>query len=352
MANEQKLQSEAGQVEEVLAIHPPRSFLTRILSLIHPQRQKPKLPAIKSLPLPSTYRLSDSLTELPYSAASPPAPGSTVLYLAYGSNLCRETFQGRRGIRPLSAVNVVVPELKLTFDLPGIPYNEPCFANSARRGEEERADPETEDSPLIKQSEQKLVASYGSLNSKNIESDSVPLIGVVYEVTAEDYKHIIDTEGPTYADVVVSCTALATPKALLNRNEVSEQEGKPFKAHTLLAPPSAARRPPSGKPAEPSLRYLKLCRDGAAEHSLPDEWQAYLNGLQPYTITSFRQSVGKVVFIATFMPLILLLFGLRVFLKDSKMSKKFGSWAIKIGWKTYDKVFVPLFGEGERTVDS
>jgi hypothetical protein len=59
-------------------------------------------------------------------------PG-TYLYLAYGSNLSYETFQKGRGVKPLAQLNVQVPDLRLTFDLPGIPYAEPCFANSGTR---------------------------------------------------------------------------------------------------------------------------------------------------------------------------------------------------------------------------
>lgn len=64
---------------------------------------------------------------------SPSASTKTILYLAYGSNLCAETFLGRRGIRPVSQINVSAPAFDLSFDLPGIPYNEPCFANTRPR---------------------------------------------------------------------------------------------------------------------------------------------------------------------------------------------------------------------------
>ncbi|KAL8636113.1 MAG: hypothetical protein Q9228_006458, partial [Teloschistes exilis] len=53
------------------------------------------------------------------SSSSSKEKEKTYLYLAYGSNLAASTFQGARGIRPLAALNVVVPELVLTFDLPG-----------------------------------------------------------------------------------------------------------------------------------------------------------------------------------------------------------------------------------------
>ncbi|KAJ1327646.1 gliotoxin/aspirochlorine biosynthesis gamma-glutamylcyclotransferase [Microdochium nivale] len=58
----------------------------------------------------------------------PPVP-KTYLYLAYGSNLAAETFLGRRGIRPISRINVSAPAFDLNFGLGGLPYWEPCFAN-------------------------------------------------------------------------------------------------------------------------------------------------------------------------------------------------------------------------------
>ena len=108
----------------------------------------------------------------------------TVLYLAYGSNLCNETFLGKRAIRPLSQINVMVPSLRLTFDLPGIPYSEPCFANTALRSPD-ALDHDDDD------------------YHKNRWHKG--LIGVVYEVTLSDYAHIIATEGggSSYKDILV-----------------------------------------------------------------------------------------------------------------------------------------------------
>ncbi|KAL9005989.1 MAG: hypothetical protein Q9188_001279, partial [Gyalolechia gomerana] len=121
-------------------------------------------------------------------------PEKTYLYLAYGSNLASSTFRGARGIRPLAALNVVVPELVLTFDLAGIPYTEPCFANTAYRSSQPTLPntSENEKSPL-------LPATY----KKDPPWDK-GLVGVVYEVTPKDYAHIIATEGggASYHDVL------------------------------------------------------------------------------------------------------------------------------------------------------
>ena len=131
-----------------------------------------------------------SLTEQPFnlerreSTANIAKEHGTVLYLAYGSNLCYETFQKRRAIKPLSQVNVLVPELRLTFDLPGIPYAEPCFANTARRD--------------VDQAPGKLEAERQALGTKkpgyHKDRWRKGMVGVVYEVTPSDYAHIIATE--------------------------------------------------------------------------------------------------------------------------------------------------------------
>jgi hypothetical protein len=193
---------------------------------------------------------------------------STILYLAYGSNLCAETFKGKRGIRPLSAVNVHVPSLDLTFDLPGIPYAEPCFANTRYH-----LPPSNSDSDYHKDRWHK------------------GLIGVVYEVTPEDYRTIIATEGggASYQDVIVPCFPLPAGIKIVDPTP----SGAPFDVHTLLSPSSTGRNQrPDPSYAQASARYLKLITDGAEEHELPSEYKAYLYNIRPYTITTVRQKIG------------------------------------------------------------
>ena len=100
---------------------------------------------------------------------------TSLIVLGYGSNLSAETFRGKRGIRPLSQVNVVVPEIALAFNLPGVPYSEPCFANTVYRTVEDET---------------------SSKHTDEYHKDRwhKGLVGVVYEVTKEDFAHIIATE--------------------------------------------------------------------------------------------------------------------------------------------------------------
>ncbi|KIW03237.1 uncharacterized protein PV09_05459 [Verruconis gallopava] len=287
------------------------------------------------LPLTTTSRLAAA-------RGGDSSAAETKLYLAYGSNLCYETFQGRRGIRPLSQVNVVVPTLRMTFDLPGIPYVEPCFANSAER------DPR---SPHSKP----------EYSSEDYHKDrwKKGMVGVVYEVTPEDYAHIIATEGggASYKDVLVECFPLEP-----GEDEVPELPlSQGFQAHTLFAPMASPNDPKGGRfarpdpsYAQPSARYLKLITDGAEEHSLPKEYMDYLYGIRPYETRSQRTRMGAFVLSMLWGPFFLFFFALTKMYQDK--DGKVPAWVANLGnmiftavWTSYDSIFKPIFGDGERT---
>ena len=340
--------------------------------------------AHERLPRPSKRRQSESLLESPFDLEAPPntplreiGGGSevpkTVFYLAYGSNLCRETFQGRRGIKPLSAVNVVVPQLVMTFDLAGIPYTEPCFANSRYRNPSptiELSTPITP-SPTSKTSPKpSLASSLDGASPRDLETKDYHktrwhkgMVGVVYEVTLQDYTHIIATEGggSAYQDVLVDCYELP-----LGSSSVPEvPTTQPFKAHTLYSPltPHGIKSLKKGSKfarpdpnyAQPSARYLKLITDGADEHDIPQEYKNYLHQLRPYTITTLRQRIGGTVFRTFWMPVIFFVFSLNKKFADDK--GRAPAWLNAVSgaifstaWVSYDNFFKHLFGDGERTI--
>jgi hypothetical protein len=347
----------------------------------------PAYPPISSIPRTSPERLAQ---------ASPNhdkhKTASTVLYLAYGSNLSAHTFLGVRGIRPISSINVTAPGLDLTFDLPGLPYREPCFANTAPRKLPKLplpGDPPTKppielpphtDAKNPYRDDGWDVESGAGVAGPEVSFPALPirgptwnkgLYGVVYEVTPEDYSKIIATEGggASYADVATLCIAL--PPAIHVPEQPPVPDLKPFLAHTLYAPRLPTEPPPTDKwwqkfllpvrraeadYAQPSLRYLRLIREGAAEHFLPLEYQEYLHKLEHYTITRRRQELGKWLFTLLWIPLVLLFIGLGKIVADK--NGKAPKWlAVAMGvhmnlmWMSYDAVFKELFGDGERTMD-
>jgi hypothetical protein len=301
--------------------------------------------------------------ELHEHLARPESQRGTVLYLAYGSNLSNETFRGNRGIKPLSQVNVQVPSLRLTFDLPGLPYAEPCFANTGQR------DPKN-DPPRNVQNEvfdEKCELSNGQSTREKYRKNRwhKGLIGVVYEVTPEDYAHIIATEGggSSYHDILVECHPFGSsdPTQLVPQNPTTP----PFQAHTLFAPatlpgdepPKEGGRfqRPDTSYAQASARYLKLLTDGAAECGLPYEYQDYLLALHAYTVTTQKQRLGQFIFTSLWQPFIIFIFALgRQFADENGILpnwlKMLTAGIFKAVWVSYDNMFKPLFGDGERSI--
>lgn len=310
----------------------------------------------KDLPEPSSTRLQATLEEHAFDVHSVTKDGlsheigvkqdeATVFYLAYGSNLCAETFQGRRAVRPISALNVVVPDLTLTFDLPGIPYNEPCFANTKYR--------KTSVAPSVKASGESV-----------LEDPCWPkgLVGVVYEISLKDFAHVVATEGggAAYQDVLIDCFPL--PQGA--EHVPAEPTATAFKAHTLYCPvfPPGKAPPGSnakfGRPnpgyAQPSVRYLKLLTDGADEHSLPLDYRTYLSKLQPYVMTTRGQRTGAFVFSWTWIPILNKVFALQRRFSDETGRGAWWTVAMTTSvfrgiWITYDSFFARVFGDGERT---
>jgi len=320
----------------------------------------------------------------------------TLLYLAYGSNLSSEVFLGRRKIRPLSAVNVSAPSLRLVFDLPGFPYAEPCFANTALRkipGGPPKLPPGAPDIPDIPD-HPPFKHPHPSDFRHNLAGDPVwdnGLIGVVYEVTPEDFAHIIATEGggASYQQILVPCVPLPPTVGVPEKPPIPELP-RPFIARTLYAPrlpdipddgdkatddddgddpdkptppepPSWFRklllpvRRPDPDYAQASARYLKLITDGAAEHDLPGEYQAYLQALQPYTVTSWRQKIGRVLFLGFWAPAFLLgmISGRLLADKEGKTPPWLAATMtvlFNLVWMSYDFFAKPHFGDGERTM--
>ncbi|KAJ5676065.1 hypothetical protein N7462_008962 [Penicillium macrosclerotiorum] len=326
------------------------------------------------------------------------AEEETVLYLAYGSNLASKTFCGMRGIKPLSQIPVLVPELRLTFDLPGIPYAEPCFAGTQFRdpSSADTEDTESEDDFSVvtdrdfMSEKVPLMTETRELRGfeDNRNSWHKPLVGVVYEVTLADYAKIIATEGGGggYRDIVIDCYAFAN--GYKSTDPVpNHPTTAAFKAHTLLSPAADDARKKSETPqrndtsvahtschnsslfgdisphtrpdpnyAQPSARYLNLLVTGASEHDLPVSYQTYLSNIHSYQITTFRQKIGKFTFLVMWGPLMLSLLGLSR--KCAGPDGRSPPWLITYSnmimvavWASYDYFFKPVFGDGERTLE-
>ncbi|KAJ5473833.1 hypothetical protein N7475_003399 [Penicillium sp. IBT 31633x] len=319
----------------------------------------------------------------------------TVLYLAYGSNLASKTFRGMRGIKPISQIGVFVPELRLTFDLPGIPYAEPCFAGTHYRDIYSLAEHDCEPKDVeANASDNDYLSEKTALMGQGQQAETVtgqhkrrwhkPLVGVVYEVTLADYAKIIATEGGGrgYRDGIIDCHPF--PQNYDPSDPVPDYPDTPaFKAHTLLSPAADEARlksqskkndvvllfsgpklswlhtiflhfRPDPDYAQPSARYLGLIKTGAAEHDLPVSYREHLAQINTYHTTTTRQKIGKVIYLTLWAPCIISTLTLsRIFAGPDGRSPP---WVVALTnalfsgmWNSYDGFFAKVFGDGERT---
>ncbi|KAG8808221.1 hypothetical protein FRC17_004053, partial [Serendipita sp. 399] len=232
-------------------------------------------------------------------------------YLGYGSNMSEKSFLQRRGIRPLKSLVVNAPEVELSFNLPGMPYVEPRFANVTLNAEAEDGGPQH---------------PWGK-----------GLIGVAYYVTLEDMATIFRTEGggSSYQIIQVDCREIGG-------------SGQTIRANTLFANDPRRLRNQLG---QPSPRYMNLLRTGAQEKSLPKEYRDYLDNIEVYQRTSPRQLLGLMLLGTILLPVFL--FGMLVGKLLQNKKGESPRWMQRIiqtifraGWSFHD-IFKPIFGSGE-----
>lgn len=219
----------------------------------------------------------------------------------------------------------------MTFNLPGIAYLEPRFANVRLVTETPEATAQV---------------PQGYRDGQEDNDPEPPLVGVVYEVTPTDFAVIIATEGggATYHDVVVDCFPISSSPSL--------SSAEPLRAHTLLAPSSKTRQ---GR-AQPSARYLGLIAAGAAQHDFPLSYRNHIARYRPYQTSSVRQRIGRTLFTSLWIPIVFTVFGIaRVAQgpggRSPAWSAALGETLFTVMWWTYDRVFSHVFGDGESTVE-
>ncbi|HUI26490.1 MAG TPA: gamma-glutamylcyclotransferase [Candidatus Kryptonia bacterium] len=162
---------------------------------------------------------------------------STAWYFAYGSNMQRATFAGRRGISFMRAEPARVGGWRLVFDKP----------------------------PLFPVGE-----SYANI----VPDAGTEVLGVLYEVTADDLAHIDFTEGVPLGNY----QRIEVPVTSLRPSSNSSQ-----RAFTL----TSERRDPQ---LQPSVRYMNLLIAGALEHGLPADYVDFLRAVpaRPETAEAIR----------------------------------------------------------------
>ena len=102
---------------------------------------------------------------------------------------------------------------------------------------------------------------------------------------------------------------------------------------------------------------MKLITEGAKERNLPNEYRLYLDDIGSYTITTRGQRIGRFIFETLWLPFVMLIFALNRKLADKKGKSPQWLRLLTQGlfvaiWHSYDSFFKPVFGDGERTIES
>jgi cation transport regulator ChaC len=148
-------------------------------------------------------------------------PGESIWYFAYGANLHRDAFRGRRKMQPSEWRVGRIAGYRLRFNLDGRPK--------------------------------------GRTAPANIEADPAAEVwGVLYKITRRDLVWLDTTEGfPGYGYRHLWV-------------EAEDGDGNAVPCVAYLARGKA-------EDGRPSQRYLTLIRDGARDHGLPAHWLAHLD---------------------------------------------------------------------------
>jgi cation transport regulator ChaC len=154
-----------------------------------------------------------------------PARVSTVWYFAYGSNMSSATLRGRRGVEYRQALAARADGWRLVLDKPSLLRVNHSFANI-------------------------------------VPDAAASVLGVLFEVTAEELAHIELTEGVrigNYQSVELQARPLG-------------DGGHGRQAFSL----TSERRNPA---LLPSTHYMSILIAGAEEHGLPAEYVDYLRSI-------------------------------------------------------------------------
>ena len=146
---------------------------------------------------------------------------STKYYFAYGSNMSKEIFIGRRGLNPEFTAPAKISGWQLAMEHPGLPVVEPVYATIKKQ--------------------------------KHAE-----VHGVLYRISDGDFERLRRSEGSAYRQVLV---------------DNIECEGDRIQGYTFVSTRSCAGR-------KPSRRYLEKLIRGAKENNLPEGYIADLGSIQ------------------------------------------------------------------------
>ncbi|KAL4423211.1 hypothetical protein ABPG77_000003 [Micractinium sp. CCAP 211/92] len=202
---------------------------------------------------------------------------ATVWYFAYGSNMNKKVLSGRRMIKPAASLPAVLPGWQLTFSQLGLPYTEPGFAAVERQPAAATAEAANGG------------GAGGGAPPPSARQRRPDVHGVLHRITPSQWAYVLETEGASKEDSEDGGYAVVTTTAVT-------YDGKQVEGVKTLTVPARIKQRLQGQEPLPSLRYLTLIREGAADYGLDPQYQAWLQGLRHYQAETAGQQVGRILF--------------------------------------------------------
>lgn len=240
--------------------------------------------------------------ERPRGSVTDNAANTRLWYFSYGTNMNPKTFESMH-IRPTRCVAGTL-DLYLNFQMLVIPYMEPCFP---------------------------------SVGPERTLPDQPHCHGVAFEVTDREFRHICLKEaGNGHKGLGYEVTDM--------RCRTYDGRELECKVLRLVNPRRIGFQP------FPSRRYCNLFEEGARAHHLDSDYQAWIRSLPRYDgPQSFRQKIGKVIFLLIFAPPQVVLILLSQFWRPEQSPRFISTFLHLLSyptWWCYTNVFRPIFGTG------
>ncbi|GAA5900788.1 hypothetical protein JCM5296_004895 [Sporobolomyces johnsonii] len=199
-----------------------------------------------------------------------------------------------RSTKPISSSTVLVPDAYLAFDVPGVPFLEPAFANAIVQGYNDEGDWREELGEKAKDADERQSTAY----KKWVWDRSCPgmefrealppnLEGIAYELSEQDWPVVLSA---------VAAASPSTPSSLVPVRCIPFTGGdpsnssEPFTAHILVANPAL-----QAAGLQPTQQYLNLVLRGAFFNTLSREYLAHLILLRPYTLSPLQKLTRALV---------------------------------------------------------
>ncbi|GAA5875848.1 hypothetical protein JCM16303_004020 [Sporobolomyces ruberrimus] len=225
--------------------------------------------------------------------------------IIYGSHLFPTKLASiLQNVTPLSSSTVVVPAAFLSFDIKGIPFLEPCYANCIVQGYNDHGEWEYS---VEKQGEKGHANGEADVRKSEVYKEWVwsrcctsaeyegdlphPLEGMLYELGHEDFHLVLDRLLAASPNAPHSLVPVDCERFVNGDPELTPPPNAPTRGELIVFHSSKSTSPRSIERMQPTQQYLALILRGAFfTGPLTRTYLSHLFLLQPYNPTS---SVSK-----------------------------------------------------------